>query len=276
MEDEKLKSSSSDFILGHAVYKSREKNFKSFEKEYKCQDEGVVVEEILRKFSNDKDEKYDWLERNVFYVIYQFKKYDRDKDSFDLQKANRKEGHEKIDKWIRAVESLRELHKQYPLQRLYPDIEVQKLMDSKKNSTDETIPIKDLTLQYLDAIKKGLNKYKTAFKNSPSGGWFIAGIQYPSQKPNGDSFRIPTEPDKASLLLHLVNIFRHYTANKPDLGWAGKPMPKFGKPCYGTVANIATVVYGGGMDKSEGAVSEKVKSLIKSGVTLHSWPLPSE
>jgi len=155
-------------------------------------------------------------------------------------------------------------------------LEVQKLIASKKISVGETTPIKDLTLQYLDAINTGLEQYKTAFKNLPSGGWFIAGIQYPSQKPNGKSFRIPPDPDKASLLLHLVNIFRHYTADKPNLGWAGEPIPEIGKPCYGTVASIATAVLGDGAEITEGAVSEKVKRLVDSGVTLNSWSLPSK
>jgi len=284
-------------VSGHALYDQREKDFKSFIKKYDHQENGKRVEDILINFTNGKGEKYDWLKKNVFYVIYQFKNYDRGKDSFKLQKDSWKDGHEEIGKCIKAVKRLRTLHKQYPLQSMYVDSAVQDFMFKKKVSVDKDIKVKDFTFQFLDAIKKGLEDYddgktitpgavtekvkrlinsKKTPKSFPSGGWFLAGIKYPTKKPDGKLFRVPTDPDKTSFYLHLINIFHHYIADKPDLGWTGSKIPKFGKPCYETVASISTQVFRGSKTISSGAVREKVKGLIDSGVTLHSWPIPSK
>jgi len=77
---------------GNAVYKSREKDFKSFKKKYELTEEGKSIQDILLGFTGATAENFDFLKGQVLYVIYQFKNYDRDKDSFDLQKNQPERG----------------------------------------------------------------------------------------------------------------------------------------------------------------------------------------
>ena len=163
---------------------------------------------------------------------------------------------------IKAIKNLRRLLKKFPF---LVDPSVTKIFEShplKNENTNKILVFDEILAQCADKLQI---KYTEISGKNPLKDpevWPYGGLLFFSDLPFGRSIVRKGGSKKQSLLFHLVYHFRNITSNNREaLESPGGTMPKFGKPCYSLVAEIAQIVLE--VDIDEDSVKKIIGRLVK-------------
>lgn len=258
-------------------------HYGQWEKGFKGSDSGEMVLKLINDFCYKtitegdpilRKDKKEWLKGKILWTCFLSEKYQVGDDPFALKEDRRMEAKHKLQPAINAIDTLLEFNIKYEPQLWLATFKVSDMLLTKGVKFKKKQKTSEFIDEVLKAYRSGLLKEQAQKQKPEDGSWFVGGLKYPRRKPDGKPYRRPKDPQKSSLFLHLVKVFRHFTANRPYLGWVGDPFPDFGEPCYQTVADIAYQVLPIGKTITDREVRETTNRLIEAGVTVHSWNLP--
>lgn len=258
-------------------------HYGQWEKGFKGSDSGEMVLNIINDFCDKtitegdpilRKDKKEWLKEQILRNCFLSEKYQVGNDPFALKEDRRMEAKQKLQPAINAIDTLLDFNIKYEPQLWLATVKVSDMLFTKGLKFKKKQKTSEFIDEVLKAYRSGLLKEQAQKQKPEDGSWFVGGLNYPRRKPDGKPYRRPKDPQKSSLFLHLVNVFRHFTAAKPNLGWVGDPFPDFGEPCYRTVADIANVVLPKRNTITYKEVRETTERLIEAGVTAGSWNLP--
>ncbi len=252
--------------------------FKKWLKEFKISQMGKEVSEIINELTINKNSKAkSWLKREIYWLCFQAKKYDSKSDPGITEYENFSKLKTNLLPTINAIDKLKEFHTINSPLRDKVNGKVAELFVERKIISRSQKSMDELIGEILGIYKLTLEDYESSLKEVTSKGrmWTVAGLIYPNTN-EGRKVRKKSHPIRDSFILHLVKIFRHFTAEQWDLGWSGESMPEFGGPCYPQIATIVNSFLRIPEDKilTDDSVQKIASRLIKDGVCVSSWNLP--
>ena len=252
--------------------------FKKWLREFKTSQMGKEVSKIINELTTNKNSKAkSWLKIEIYWLCFQTIKYDSKKDSGIMEYENFSKLKTDLLPTINAIDRLKKFHTVDSLLRDKASVKVAELFVERKIISKSKQSMNELIGEIFSVYKLTLEDFKSSLKEATSMGrmWTEAGLIYPNTI-EGKKVRKKSNPLRDSFILHLVKIFRHFTAEQWDLGWSGESMPEFGEPCYPQIATMVNSCLRIPEDKilTDDSVQKIASRLINDGVCVSSWNLP--
>jgi hypothetical protein len=265
-------------------YISESEAYQQWLKNFLAQDSGEEIKRLLKNFTHkDLKEARDWLKLHVLVTCFCADKY----KEADFYKKTGDQGHRKreqekerikeIKPQIKATEKIIKLVGKDPYASRRFILACSDLYNPKDRRSGRII-FKDIKGRIDTIFPEVLENYKADLERELKYSnerlnqmlFTYGGLAFP-EKNDGKTFKI-RDIRRNSFYFHMTYIFRHYTAQKLNLGDSLCQMPDIGESRYDLTGNIYTELFP--KEKNAPRALEKmIAHLVSSHVYIHPWHL---
>jgi hypothetical protein len=278
-------------ISNSAVYQEWLKNFRS-------QDSEEKIKQLLKNLTRKAPGKArNWLKLHVLVTCFCADKYKKEDDRGHQYRKQEKNRTKEIGRQINAIKKVIKFVERDPYSSINFFYACQALNIPKQNGfkipknrrpgpitfkvpkdrIDKLFP--EVLENYVVRLKGDLKYSKARFKKML---FTYGGLAFPETKPaqsgkvfimteDGQTFKI-RDIRRNSFFFHMTYIFRHFTADKLNLGDDLRRMPDIGESHYDLTEQIYAELFPNEMDAIR-AAERIINHLVSSRVFIHPWHL---
>jgi hypothetical protein len=266
--------------------------YQQWYKTFSSQDSGEEITRLLKNFTRKASEKdRNWLKLHILTTCFCADKYKMADDQGHQKREQEKSWTKKIEPQIKAIRKVIKLVERDPYSStkfIFACLDLnrpkQKDFKNPKNRRPGQITFKvpkdrtDTVFQevlenYEVQLKKELKYSKERIKKML---FTYGGLAFPQTKSTHQGRKEQTFKIRGicrnSFFFHMTYIFRHYTANKLNLGNSLCRMPDIGESYYDLTEKIYAQLFPNEKDSNR-AAERIIDHLVSSHVLIHPWHL---